>query len=153
MGMPIPRKTIFILKEDPGSVSYLVSQIARRVTRTVSANQRRCCTCIVVSHWLRRFFIDMGWKSDLIVSRWVFIIPPLQRSKGVYWFHLVRLSVRPSVCLSVCGQNRVRSVSSTILVGSISYLHILSRNFRKCVACKVCFKILQFRIFANSLNL
>ena len=35
----------------------------------------------------------------------------------IYWFHLVRLSV--------CGQNRVHSVSSTILIGSISYLHIL----------------------------
>ena len=33
---------------------------------------------------------------------------------GVYWYHLVRLSV--------CGQNHVRSVSSTILIGSISYL-------------------------------
>ena len=53
--------------------------------------------------------------------------------RGVYWFHLVRLSV--------CGQNRVRSVSSTILVGSISYLHILSSNFRRCVACNVCSKI------------
>ena len=29
--------------------------------------------------------------------------------RGVYWYHLVRLSV--------CGQNRVRSVSSTILIG------------------------------------
>ena len=36
--------------------------------------------------------------------------------RGVYWFHLIRLSV--------CGQNSVRSVSSTILIGSISYLHI-----------------------------
>ena len=38
--------------------------------------------------------------------------------RGVYWFHLV--------CLSVCGQNCVRSVSSTILVGSNTYMHILS---------------------------
>ena len=56
--------------------------------------------------------------------------------KAVYWFHfhLVRLSV--------CGQNRVRSVSLTILVvGSISYLHILSSNLRRCVMCNVCFKI------------
>ena len=76
--------------------------------------------------------------------------------KGVYWFHLVRLSVRPSVppsvCLSVCGQNRVRSVSSTLLVGSISYLHILSSNFRRCVACNVCFKICKCKILANSLK-
>ena len=53
--------------------------------------------------------------------------------RGVYWYHLVRLSV--------CGQNRVRSVSSTILIGSISYLHILSSNFRRCVACNARFKI------------
>ena len=62
--------------------------------------------------------------------------------RGVYWFHLVRLSV--------CGQNRVRSVSSTILVRSISYWHILSSNFRRCVACNVCFKIKKFQILANS---
>ena len=72
--------------------------------------------------------------------------PPLQRSwKGVYWFHLVRLSI--------CGQNRVRSVSSTILVRSILYLHILSSNFRRCAACKVCVKIQKFEILVNSLNL
>ena len=54
-------------------------------------------------------------------------------------FHLVRLSI--------CGQNRVCSVSSTILVGSISYLHILSSNFRRCVTCQVFlskFKSLKF---------
>ena len=57
--------------------------------------------------------------------------------RGVYWYHLVRLSV--------CGQNRVRSVSSTILIGSISYLHILSSNFRRCVACNARFKIQKSR--------
>ena len=41
-------------------------------------------------------------------------------------------SVCPFVRLSVCGQNRVRSVSSTILAGSISYLNILSSKFRGC---------------------
>ena len=45
--------------------------------------------------------------------------------------------VRPSVC----GQNRVWSVSSTIIVGSISYLDILSSNFRWCVAYNVCIDI------------
>ena len=58
---------------------------------------------------------------------------------GVYWYHLVRLSV--------CGQNRVRSVSSTILIGSISYLDILLSNFRRCVVCYACFKIQKFGIF------
>ena len=60
-------------------------------------------------------------------------------------------SVRPPVCLSVCGQNRVRSVTSTILVGSISYSHILSSNFRRCVACNVCFKIWKFEMFTQIL--
>ena len=41
----------------------------------------------------------------------------------------------------------VSSVSSTILAGSISYLHILSSNFRRCVTCTLCFKI---RIFGVS---
>ena len=49
-----------------------------------------------------------------------------------------------SVRLSVCGQNRVRSVSSTTLIGSISYLYILSSNFRRCVTYNVCFKKLKF---------
>ena len=55
---------------------------------------------------------------------------------GVYWFH--------SVCSSVCPASRVRSVAPTVLVRSISYLHILSSNFRRCVACKVSCKILKF---------
>ena len=45
-----------------------------------------------------------------------------------------------SVCPSVCGQNRVSSVTSTVLAGSISYLHIIIGNFR-CVALKVIGKI------------
>ena len=51
------------------------------------------------------------------------------------------------ICLSVCGQNRVCSVSSTILVGSISYFHILSSNFRRCVVCKVCSKVKKNKIW------
>ena len=47
--------------------------------------------------------------------------------KGSYWFHVVRPSA--------CRQNRVRFVSSTILTGSISYLHMLSSSFRRCIAC------------------
>ena len=59
----------------------------------------------------------------------------------------------PSVRLSVCGQKRVRSMSSTILIGSISYLHIWPSNFRRCVACNARFKIQKFEILANILNL
>ena len=65
-----------------------------------------------------------------------FLYPPAQRScwRG-YWFH----SVRPSVHLS-----RVCSVAPTVLVGSISYLYILSSNFRRYVTCKVVGKIPKF---------
>ena len=61
------------------------------------------------------------------------ILPASAKLKGG-----ILVSPCPSVRLSVCGQNRVRSVSSTMLVGSISYLHILSSNFRRCVACNAC---------------
>ena len=62
-----------------------------------------------------------------IWSKFYYYTPASTKLKGGYWLHLVR----PSVRLSVCGQNRACSVSSTILVGSISYLHILSSNFGK----------------------
>ena len=52
-----------------------------------------------------------------------------------------------SVCLSVCGQNHVRSVSSTILVRSISYLHNLSSNFRRCVPCGLLQNLNFWQIF------
>ena len=80
-----------------------------------------------------------------------FLYPPLQRSWKGGILVSPCLSVRLSVRLSVCGQNRVRSVSSTILNGSISYLHILSSNFRRCVACKARFKIRKFEFFYYAL--
>ena len=73
------------------------------------------------------------------MSNVIIIIPPLQRS-----WNGILVSRRPSVCPSVCGQNLVRSVFSTILARSISYLHILSSNFRSCVACKGYCKISKF---------
>ena len=87
--------------------------------------------------WDYLTILKLQWCNRWSLGMDKLLYPPLQRSwKGVYWFHLVRLSV--------CGQNRVRSVSSTILIGSISYLHILSSNFRRCVVCNVCFKIQKF---------
>ena len=59
--------------------------------------------------------------------------------RGVYWFHSVRLSI----CLSIRPTSRVCSVALTVLVGSISYLYILSSNFRRCVACKFVAKFLN----------
>ena len=79
----------------------------------------------------------------------LFLYHSLQRS----WKGGILFSPCRSVLLSVCGQNRVRSVSSTILVGSISYLHILSGHIRRCFACNVYCKIKKNKILANSLNL
>ena len=67
---------------------------------------------------------------DFCRCQFIFIIPLAQWS--------FTLSVCPSVRLSICG-HRVRSVSSTTLAGSISYLHISSSNLRSCVTCKVGF--------------
>ena len=80
------------------------------------------------------------------------IIPPAQRSCWGYigFTPSVRPSVGPSVPPPAC---RVRSVAPTVLVGSISYLYILSSNFRRCVACIVFSKIskLEFLVLFKNL--
>ena len=100
--------------------------------------------CVIVSWGRVAVFNDKSsqWVPSLFCVTFLSYTPLQQSWKGVYWFHLVRLSI--------CRQNRVCSVSSTIFIGSISYLHILSSNFRRCVTC---FKIQQYEIVANSLNL
>ena len=54
---------------------------------------------------------------------------------GVYWFHSVRPSVRPA--------SRVRSVAPTVLVDFI-FIHLISSNFWRCVACDVSCEIWIF---------
>ena len=67
-------------------------------------------------------------------------IPPAQRSCwGGYWFHC------PSVCLS---RIPCPLCSTTVLIGSISCLSILSSNFR-CVACRASCIILKIEFLAN----
>ena len=84
-----------------------------------------------------------GWTAAL---HWgiilLYLVTPCfnEVEREVYWL------LHTGFTLSICGQKRVRSVSSTILVGSISYLHILSSNLRRCVACNVCFKIKKIKI-------
>ena len=75
--------------------------------------------------------------TDVLFHTVFFIIPPLHEVAwlGVYWFHRARLPV--------CGQNRVRCVSFTVPAALISYLHILSTNFR-CVVQWVSWKISKF---------
>ena len=54
----------------------------------------------------------------------------------------ILVSPCPAVRLSIRGHNSVRSVPSTILAGSISYLHTLSSNFRWC-AHLICFNQIE----------
>ena len=89
--------------------------------------------------------------STAYADRQCYYTPPAQRSCWGYigFTPSVRLSVRPSrVRPATC----VRSVASTVLVGSISYLCILSSNFRWCVACKVSCKNFKIWSFGNFLN-
>ena len=60
----------------------------------------------------------------------------------------ILVSVRPSVRSSVRPASSVRSVAPTVLVGSISYLYILSSYFRSCVACKASWKFSKFEFLA-----
>ena len=124
------------------AISWLQNQVTRQ-PHIRDLTHMNNCTCMVTFIVLCFIVVILSVLVDS--STLPYYTPLLQRSwKGVYWFHLVRLSV--------CGQNRVRSISSTILIGSISYLHILSSNFRRCVPCNVCFKIQKFEILSNSLN-
>ena len=117
-------------------------------------NLRHSSTSWTKSSVLWTTYTALDWCIE--ISRWAtwllfallrfFYTPRFNEvERGVYWYHLVRLSF--------CGQNRVCSVSSTILIGSISYLHILSSNLRRWVACNAGFKIQKFEILANFLNL
>ena len=95
------------------------------------------------------YFLFYRYLFSLLSSGWFVIIQ--RNCWGVYWFH----SVRPSVRLSVPRPSRVRpashvhSVAPTVLVGSISYLHILSSNSRRCVACQVFLQNFKILIFGN----
>ena len=85
--------------------------------------------------------------THLLYNGWDLLYPPHDEVVGGYigFTPSVHPSVRPSVCLSICpsvrSASRVRSVAPIVLDGFISYLYILSSNFRRCVACKVYCKI------------
>ena len=55
-----------------------------------------------------------------------------------------RIILAPHNEVSVLPASGVHYVAPTVLVGSISYLHIGSSNFRKCVACRIVYKIWNF---------
>ena len=87
--------------------------------------------------------IRPSWEVVFLKRFTVDIYTLLQWSwRGVYWFHLVS----PSVHLSICGLNRVHSVFTLILAGSISHLHILSTNYMYCVSCWIFAQYFYLRI-------
>ena len=99
-----------------------------------SVGQQHCCLCPNAS------LLDQQQTYSL------HYYTPTQRSCwGVFWFHSVHLSVRPSVCPA----SRVRSVAPTVLVESISYFYILLSHFRKCVACNVSCKMSKFELLES----
>ena len=140
----------------PNTPSLRVSRYTPRFCPPFSASGRSFCPPKFdhVYHFIQILLGPIS-KPTFSACKKIFCPPKLTKSiiiptastklKGAYWFHLARLSI--------CGRNGVRHVSSTILIAPISYLHILSSNFRRCVACIVCFTIKKFKILANSLNL
>ena len=98
--------------------------------------------CFCIGGWLHGIDISiwnimshlhkhMMHKICMILLAILIIPPASMKLKGG-----ILVSHRPSVCPSVCGQNCVHSVTSTIPARSISYLHTILSNFRRCVACK-----------------
>ena len=93
---------------------------------------------------------QMNWMQTipLFVTIMNYHTPCTTKLLEVYWFHSILPSVHLSVRPSIYYASHVRSVVPTVLVGSISYLCILSSNFSRCVACnKVSHKILKLEIW------
>ena len=83
---------------------------------------------------------DVPW-SRFLSSVAIVIPPPYSEVVGGV---CILVTLRPSVRTAT----RVGSVVPTVLVGSFSYLYILSSNFRRCVTCKVSCKISKYEFLA-----
>ena len=103
--------------------------------------QAMVCCLIAPSHYLG-LLINHYW--GLVALLFHYLYPPLQRR----WKGGTLVSACPPVSPSIYGQNRVHSISSTILAGSILFLHILSTNFRKFAVCWLFLFIPKFEFLA-----
>ena len=95
-------------------------------------------------YWRQSTGLDGNYRSRKITARrWLHKYVGAECGASSFTRYLYQIC-NTDVRLSVWGQNCVCSVSSTILIRSISYFHILSSNFRRGVACNACFKIQKF---------
>ena len=116
MGIAIPSKTVFLIETAPW---LLVSP-----GKCMIENKNMSFSCIKFSETTFKYLGKLcPWKY-LYLPCWIIISSPMVL-RGYTGFTL-------SVCPSVCRWNHVCSVISTMLAGSISYLHSLSTNFRMC---------------------
>ena len=76
--------------------------------------------CNAVYLWI--IYPQVSNMSHIIVGNEIVIPPPNEVGGGVYWIHLVRPSVRLSVCPSVCRRHGFRSISQVCFGISISNL-------------------------------
>ena len=85
-------------------------------------------------------FLEVTQQSLVVYvwfHSWLFHYTPRNEVRGgVYWIHLVCLSVCLSVCPSVCPLTfRVRPVASTVQDGFFQYLVQMINSMRGCVTC------------------
>ena len=102
---------------------------------------------VIVIHGQKYIILPNTWKSLMTFTSILLYSPHNKVVAGYIGFtQSVRLSVRPSTCPSQIPRPLCNDY--TVLVGSISYLYILSSKFRRCVRCKITCKVLKFEFLA-----
>ena len=108
-------------------------------------------------YWRQSTGLDGNyWSRKITTRRWLHKYVGAECGASSFTWYLYQMcntDVRPSVSPSVHTASGLRSVAPTVLVGSISYLPILSNNFRRCVVLKVFCKISKFEVMAIFLKL
>ena len=103
-----------------------------------------CCSLALIHRYLHHdsqivwHFSLSNLRISVLFLFSLFLYTPRNevRGGGVYWIHPVCLSVRLSVCPSVCLLTfRVRPVASTVPDGFFPYLAQMITSMSRCVAC------------------